>query len=181
MTRKALVVATLILVAGFASHQLSAQGATPQAQPAAAPAAPPRPPQTIDLATAKKMAAAAEAEAVSLNGHVAICVMDSNFDIVYIERMDTAIPRAITSAIGHARAALILGVSDIDAYNAMKAGKPIPVMLTSPPQGNLELTIEPAGIPIMKDGKMIGAIGAGGIASLNDEKVAQAGIDALGK
>jgi glc operon protein GlcG len=179
MTRKILVVAALLLVVGFAAHQLSAQGA-PQGQPPVG-AAPPRPPQTIDLATAKKMVAAAEAEAVALNGHVAICVMDSNFDIVYLERMDTASPRAVTSAIGHARAALVLGVSDIDAYNAMKAGKPISVMLTAPPQGNLELTIEPAGIPIMKDGKVIGAMGAGGIASLNDEKVAQAGIDALGK
>jgi glc operon protein GlcG len=179
MKRKILAAIALVVVAGFLSTQLPALGAPPQAQTPPAAAAPPRPPQTIDLATAKKMAAAAEAEAVSLNGHVAICVMDSNFDIVYLERMDTAIPRAVTSAIGHARAALILGVSDIDAYNAMKAGKPIQVMLTAPPQGNLELTIEPAGIPIMKDGKMIGAIGAGGIASLNDEKVAQAGIDSL--
>lgn len=180
MTRKILAVATLVLIGGFAAHKLPVAAAQPQAPAATAPAAmPPRPPQTIDLATAKKMVAAAEAEAVSLNGHVAICVMDSNFDIVYVERMDTASPRAVTSAMGHARAALVLGVSDIDAYNAMKAGKPIQVMLSAPPQGNLELTIEPAGIPIMKDGKVIGAIGAGGIASLNDEKVAQAGIDAL--
>jgi glc operon protein GlcG len=178
MIRKVVTVAALIVVAGFAARQLSAQGGTPQAAP---PAAPPRPPQTIDLATAKKMAAAAEAEAVSLNGRVAICVMDSNFDIVYLERMDTAIPRAVTSAIGHARAALVFGISDIQAYDAMKAGKQVAVTLTSPPQGNLELTIEPAGIPIMKDGKVIGAIGAGGIASLNDEKVAQAGVDALTK
>ena len=107
--------------------------------------------------------------------------MDSNFDLVYLERMDTASPRAVTSAMGHARAALLFGVSDIEAYNAMKAGKPVSVMLTPPPQGNLEITIEPAGIPIVKDGKIIGAIGAGGIASLDDEKVAQAGVDAVTK
>ena len=179
MTRKILAVAAFLLVAGFASQQSSAQGGPPQGQSGGG--APPRPPQTIDLATAKKIVAAAEAAAIALNGHVAICVMDSNFDVVYVERMDTASPRAVTSSIGHARAALVFGISDIQAYDAMKAGKPISVMLTAPPQGNLEITIEPGGIPILKDGKIIGAIGVGGIASLNDEKVAQAGIDALGK
>lgn len=178
MTRKFLPLTALLLIVGVVSQTLPARGGPPQGQPGGAPA---RPPQTIDLVTAKKAVAAAEAEAVSLNGHVAICVMDSNFDLVYLERMDTASPRAVTSAMGHARAALLFGVSDIEAYNAMKAGKPVSVMLTPPPQGNLEITIEPAGIPIVKDGKIIGAIGAGGIASLDDEKVAQAGVDAVTK
>lgn len=178
MTRKILAVAALLLVAGFASEELSAQGGPPPGRGGGAP----RPPQMIDLATAKKVAAAAEAAAIAMGApRVAICVMDANFDIVYLQRMDTASPRAVTSSIGHARVALILGVSAIQAYDAMRAGKPIAVTLTGPPQGNLEITIEPGGIPIMKDGKVIGAIGVGGIPSLDDEKVAQAGVDALGK
>ena len=43
------------------------------------------------------------------------------------------------------------------------------------------MTIQQGGLPIMKNGKIIGAIGAGGSASANDEKFAQAGIDAMGK
>jgi glc operon protein GlcG len=152
------------------------------AQEGRAGGAPARPPQMIDFATAKKAAAAAEAAAVALNkGAVAIAVMDANGDLVYVQRMDGASPRAVTSSMGHARAALLFGISDIDAYDAMKAGKPISVMLSQLPQGNWEITIEPGGIPIMKNGKIIGAIGVGGIPSLDDEKVAQAGVDALSK
>jgi glc operon protein GlcG len=176
MTRTIRAVAAVLMVAGFASQQLSAQGGPP---PGGAPN-PNRPPQKIDLVTAKKVAAAAAAAADALKGKVAICVMDANGDVVYVERMDTASPRAVTSAMGHARAALLFGISDIQAYDAMKAGKPVSVMLSQLPQGNWEITIEPGGIPIVKDGKTIGAIGVGGIASLDDEKVAQAGVDALG-
>jgi uncharacterized protein GlcG (DUF336 family) len=72
-------------------------------------------------------------------------------------------------------------VSAIKVYDAMKAGESVSIMPRLLPQGNWEITIEPAGIPIMKDGKIIGAVGVGGIASLDDEKVAQAGVDALEK
>ena len=46
-------------------------------------------PQQIDLATAKKMIAGAEASATARNEHVAITVMDARGDIVAFERMDT--------------------------------------------------------------------------------------------
>ena len=171
--RLCVVSAMCVLVLSSASSRLTAQEGRP--------AAPARPPQMIDFATAKKAAAAAETAAVALKGSVAITVMDANGDLVYVQRMDTASPRAVTSSMGHARAALLLGISDIQAYDAMKAGKPIPVMISALPQGNWEITIEPGGIPIVKNGKTIGAIGVGGIASLDDEKVAQAGVDALTK
>jgi len=169
--RLCVVSAICVLVVSSASSRLTAQEGRP--------ATPARPPQMIDFATAKKAAAAAEAAAVALRGSVAITVMDANGDLVYVQRMDTASPRAVTSSMGHARAALLLGISDIQAYDAMKAGKPVPVMISALPQGNWEITIEPGGIPIVKDGETIGAIGVGGIASLDDEKVAQAGVDAL--
>lgn len=172
-TRLRLTSAACVLILGATPYVAAAQEGRP--------AAPARPPQMIDLATARKAVAAAEAAAVALKGNVAITVMDANGDLVYLQRMDTASPRAVTSSMGHARAALLLGVSDIQAYDAMKAGKPIPVMLSAMPQGNWEITIEPGGIPIVKDGKIVGAIGVGGIASLDDEKVAQAGVDALSR
>lgn len=170
MNRLRLMSAVSVLVLTSASQQLAAQTGAP------------RPPQMIDLATARKAAAAAEAAAVALQkGPVAIAVMDANGDLVHVQRMDGASPRAVTSSMGHARAALLFGISDILAYDAMKAGKPISVMLSQLPQGNWEITIEPGGIPITKDGKIIGAIGVGGIPSLDDEKVAQAGVDALAR
>lgn len=104
MTRKIMFVLALILMAGFATERVSAQGA-PQGQ---AGGGPPPAPQTIDLAIAKKMVAAAEAAATAMNAHVAICVVDSNGDVVFFERMDMAAPRAVTSSQGKARAALLL-------------------------------------------------------------------------
>jgi glc operon protein GlcG len=179
MTRKILAVMALLLVAGFASLQLSAQGGPPQGQPGGG--APPPPPQTIDLATAKKMIAASEAAATAMNAHVAICVLDSNGDVVLYERMDTAAPRAVTSSQGKARAALLFGIPTTQVADAMRGGKPLSTILTPPLGGNWEITIQQGGLPIMKNGKLIGAIGAGGSASANDEKFAQAGIDAMGK
>ena len=35
------------------------------------------------------------------------------------------------------------------------------------------------GLPMTKDGKIVAAIGVGGSASANDEKFAQAGLDAV--
>jgi glc operon protein GlcG len=63
----------------------------------------------------------------------------------------------------------------------MAAGKPLPVTVTKPPQGAQELWILQGGLPVIKDGKVVAAIGVGGSTSPNDEKFAQAGIDALGK
>lgn len=63
----------------------------------------------------------------------------------------------------------------------MRSGKPISATLTPPLAGNWEVTIQQGGLPIVKNGKVIGAIGAGGSASANDEKFAQAGIDAVEK
>jgi glc operon protein GlcG len=35
------------------------------------------------------------------------------------------------------------------------------------------------GVPIVRDGKVIGAVGAGGAAAAVDEQIAQAGVNAL--
>jgi len=178
MTRRIFGVLVLVLFAGFSTPHLSAQGAQ-QGQPGGSL---PPPPQTIDVATAKKMVAAAEAAATAMNAHVAICVVDSNGDLVFFERMDTAAPRAVTSSQGKARAALLFGLPTTQVADAMRSAKPISVTLTPPLQGNWEITIQQGGLPIIRNGKVIGAIGAGGSASANDEKFAQAGIDAaMGK
>jgi glc operon protein GlcG len=45
--------------------------------------------------------------------------------------------------------------------------------------GAQELTPFQGGLPVMKDGKIVTGIGVGGSAPANDEKFAQAGIQAL--
>ncbi len=140
--------------------------------------APAPPPQGIDAATAKKMVAAAEAAALAANAKVAISVVDANGDLVYFERMDGAAPRAVTSSQGKARAAILFGIPTKAAQDAMTAGKPVSAMVTPPAAGSWELTIGQGGLPILKDGKTVAGIGVGGSLPANDEKFAQAGIDA---
>lgn len=181
--------AALALVAALAGATFFGPSMAPAVSAAQAPAPPqgapggqqqpPPPKQNIDVATAKKMVAAAEAAATAINAHVGISVVDANGDLVYFERMDGAAPRAVTSSQGKARAALLFGVPTKEAKDAMDAGKPLPVILTAPAAGAWELTIQQGGLPILKDGKVIAAIGCGGSASSNDEKFAQAGIDAM--
>lgn len=164
---------------GFALFAVPAQA--PQAQGGRGQAAQqPRPPG-IDVATAKKMVAAAEAAAVAANAQVAIAVVDSNGDLVYFERMDGASARAVTSSQGKARAALLFGLPTKEVQDAMNAGKPISVTVTNPAAGAWETTIGQGGLPIVKDGKVVAAIGCGGSLPANDEKFAQAGINAMGK
>jgi len=174
MMRKFLPILSVLIVVGFALLGSAAQG---QGQ-GRGQAAPPKPPG-VDAATAKKMVAAAEAAAIAANAQVAIAVVDGNGDLVYFERMDGASARAVTSSQGKARAALLLGVPTKEAQDAMNAGKPVPVTLTAPAAGAWEITIGQGGLPILKDGKVVAAMGCGGSLPANDEKFCQAGINAM--
>ena len=146
--------------------------------PSTGPAPAAVPPQTIDLATAKKMVAAAEAAAIAVNKSVAICVMDTNGDVVLAERMDGTEHNPVITAQGKARAVLMLGISTGEIAQAMHDKKPIPAPVRNLPAGyGGEYTLSRGGMPIMRGGQMIGAIGVGGAS--DDEKYSQAGIDAI--
>jgi glc operon protein GlcG len=136
-------------------------------------------PQTIDLATAKKMVAAAEQEALKANAKVGIAVVDSNGDLVFSERLDGASTRGVTSAQGKARAALLFGLPTKQVQDLIAAGKPVQATVTIPAADAAVLVINQGGLPILKDGKVIGGIGVGGSASSEDERFAQAGINAI--
>jgi glc operon protein GlcG len=175
---------SLALVLGFTSLTSFAQTPPASATPQAAGQAPVvnrpvGPPQLIDLATAKKIAAGAEAAAAALNQHIAICIMDARGDLVFFERMDTINAIPVTSSQGKAHAVLLFGLPTKQVADAIKAGTPISAMIKVPLAGYGELDIRQGGLPIMKGGKMIGAIGVGGSASESDEQFAQAGIDAI--
>src|SRR5580658_10438748 len=106
MRRIILAGLTFVLAAGFAPTRSFAQAA-PQGQQAGRPN-PNAPPQSIDLATAKRMIAAAEAAATALKDHVAICIMDVRGDMVFFQRMDTLDLTPGNTSQGKARAALQL-------------------------------------------------------------------------
>ena len=155
--------------------------ATPQAQGGNRPATPAGPPQTMDLETAKKIVSGAEAAAAAMNQHVAICVMDTNGDVVLAERMNGTNRIPQSTAQGKARAVLMFGVPTAQIAESIQNKKPMTATITALPvgTGGGEVTVMRGGLPVMKDGKLIGAVGVGGSASESDEQFAQAGIDAL--
>lgn len=174
--------ALLTLAAGMILAAPSAHAQAPAGASAVPPAPRPGPPpvkSTIDFATAQKVAVAARTAAAAADANVAIAIVDSNGDLVYFERMDGS--GAVAASQGKARAAMLFGLPTKQVADAMAAGKPLPVTVTKPPQGAQEFMVLQGGLPILKDGKVVAAIGVGGSSSPNDEKFAQAGIDALGK
>lgn len=136
-------------------------------------------PALIDFTTAKALVDAATAEARANNANVAIAVVDANGDLVNFIRMDGASARAVTSAQGKARAAILFGLPTKAAADAVAAGTPLSAKLTPSVAGSFPITVQQGGLPIIKDGKVIGGIGIGGSSSANDEMFAQKGIDSI--
>ena len=74
----------------------------------------------------------------------------------------------------------MFGIPTRDIAQAIADKKPVSASVKAPPIGyGGEITVMRGGLPIIKDGVLIGSIAAGGSASENDEKFAQAGIDAI--
>ena len=145
---------------------------------AQAPVAPP-PPQIpygapITLEQAKKVLAGAEAEAMKNKWNVVITVLDSGGHLVAMHRLDGTQLGSIDAARDK-------------AYSAVLYRRPTKVFQDLVGQGGANLRLlrlsgaSPleGGIPIIVDGKLVGAIGVSGVTSEQDAQVAKAGADAL--
>ncbi|MDB5857965.1 MAG: glcG [Ramlibacter sp.] len=129
---------------------------------------------TLELADAKAVMAAAEAEALANKWAVAIAVVDDGGHLLALQRLDGA--AAISSQIAPAKAqTAALGRRESRLYEEMINGGRVSFLSAPGLQGLLE-----GGVPIMKDGQCIGAVGVSGVKSTEDAQVARAGIAALG-
>jgi glc operon protein GlcG len=126
----------------------------------------------ITLANAKKISAAALAEAQKNNWNVAIAVVDNHGALVYYERMDDTQSASPVIAIEKARSAAMFrrptrAMEDtVNKGRAAFLGMPLATPITG-------------GLPIVIGGKIAGAIGVSGVTSDQDEQVAKAGLDGL--
>jgi uncharacterized protein GlcG (DUF336 family) len=128
--------------------------------------------KVISLDAAKKIAAAAEAEAHKQGWVVAVAVVDLSGGLILFHRLDDVQTGSLDVAINKARTAARFKRSTRVFFDMMAKGN----------MGILSLsgaTPVPGGLPIAVDGKVIGAIGVSGMTSDQDEVVAQAGLDAL--
>jgi uncharacterized protein GlcG (DUF336 family) len=130
----------------------------------------------ITLSAAKQIVAAAEAEAEKNNWPVVIAVIDSGGNLVLLLRRDDAQLSAIATAEGKARTALYFKRPTKLLDDVISGGGSGLRFLALKDFTPLE-----GGVPIVADGKIIGAIGVSGVISAQNSQVARAGIDALGK
>ncbi len=172
MLRMLALMGALALSAVSAIAPASAQQAA--APPAAAPAPPYGPPITLDQA--KRAMAAAELEAAKNSWQVAITVLDSGGNLVMFHRFDNAQLSAVTVSEGKARTALEFKRPSKALDDAIANGGAGMRLLALK-----NITPIEGGLPVVVDGKIIGAIGVSGALSSQDAQVAQAGIDALNK
>jgi glc operon protein GlcG len=129
----------------------------------------------ISLENAKKAAAPALAEARKNNWSMAVAIVDPSGNLVYYEKMDNTQLGSVNVAIDKARSAALFKRPTKAFQDALAAGG----------AGLRILHIHGAvavegGIPLVLDGKIVGAIGVSGAASDQDGQCAKAGADALG-
>ena len=131
------------------------------------------PPISLDMA--KKAMAGAEAEAAKNNFNMVITILDSGGRMVMMHRMDNALLASISVSEGKAHTAVGFRRPSKAVEDGIAGGGVGLRTLSVHGEG----VFVQGGLPIVADGKVIGAIGASGGTSQQDEQVAQAGLDAL--
>ena len=127
---------------------------------------------TLTIEDARKMMAAAKAEAEKQKWHVTVAVVDDAGRLLMLERMDGARPQTAEVAHLKARSAAVTHRAGKLWEDAVKNR---PGMLNFPDAFPVQ-----GGLPITQGGEIIGAVGVSGVQSHEDEQVASAGIAALG-
>ena len=126
----------------------------------------------LSLADAKGVLAAAEAEAAANQWAMVIAVFDSTAHLVALHRMD------------HAQYASV-EVAQEKGRTALNFKRPTKVFEEGLAAGQLRWLGMPdicpleGGIPILKDGKIVGGIGVSGGSAAQDAQVAAAGANVL--
>ena len=128
----------------------------------------------IDGGTAKKIAAAALAEARKNNWRMAAAIVDPSGELVYFEKVDGTQAASTDIAIDKARSSARFKRPTKAFQDALAAGgvemRYLGLRGVVPAEG---------GVPIVMDGKLVGAIGVSGGTGAQDERCAEAGVAAL--
>lgn len=128
----------------------------------------------IPLAEAKRVLAAAQAEALKNKWEVCIAIVDGGGHLVAFERMDTTQYGSVEVAQEKARTAAGFRRSTKAFQDVVAAGGEGVRMLKLPGA----LPIE-GGLPLIAGGKIVGAIGVSGVTSAQDGQIAAAGAASL--
>ena len=127
--------------------------------------------EILALADVKRVAEAAEAEALRNNWHVVIAIVDDGGHLMYLQREKVQLG-SVDVAISKAKTALMFRRPTSFWENTVAEGRQGYLSL----QGMLPIE---GGVPLTFDGEIVGAIGVSGVKSHEDGQIAQAGVDAL--
>lgn len=128
----------------------------------------------LELDDVKKIATAAEAEARKNNWAVTISIVDEGGHLLWLQRLDGAAPVSAHISPAKARTAA-LGRRESKVYEEVINGGRYSFLSAPTLEGMLE-----GGVPILKDGQCLGAVGVSGVKSAEDAQIARAGIAAIG-
>jgi len=128
----------------------------------------------ISLENARKAAAPALAEAAKNNWTVAVAIVGPAGTLIYYEKMDNTQLGSAEVAIDKARTAAMFKRPTKAFQDALAAGgdglRVLRLKGVTPVEG---------GIPLLMDGKIVGAIGVSGATSAQDAQCAKAGADTV--
>ncbi|MHB1199539.1 MAG: GlcG/HbpS family heme-binding protein [Polaromonas sp.] len=128
----------------------------------------------LDLTDIKAITAGAEAEALKNNWAVTIAIVDDGGHLLHLQRLDGAAP--ISAHIAPAKAnTAAMGRRESKVYEDVINGGRTSFLSAPYIQGMLE-----GGVPIVKEGQCLGAVGVSGVKSAEDAQIARAGIAAMG-
>jgi uncharacterized protein GlcG (DUF336 family) len=126
----------------------------------------------LTLEDAKRVAAAAEAEASANEWKVVVAVVDDGGHLLYLQRGHDTQFGSVDTAIAKAHAAVAFQRPTKASEDAVTSGRLIHLALPGviPAEG---------GVPLIRDGVIIGGLGISGVRSFQDGQIAQAGANAL--
>ena len=126
----------------------------------------------LTLDDAKRIALAAEGEARRNEWKVVIAIVDDGGHLLYLQRSHDTQFGSVETAIAKAHAAVAFQRPTKISEDAVTNGRLIHLALPGviPAEG---------GVPLLRDGQVIGGLGISGVRSFQDGQIAQAGVDAL--
>lgn len=126
----------------------------------------------LTLEDARRVAASAENEAHANAWKVVIAVVDDGGHLLYLQRSHDTQFGSVETAIAKAHAAVAFQRPTKASEDAVLSGRLIHLALPGviPAEG---------GVPLVRDGVVVGALGISGVRSIQDGQIAQAGASAL--
>ena len=132
--------------------------------------------ETVNLADARRIIAAAEKKAEEIGQPMNIAVADAGGNLVAHIRMDNAWVGSVDIAINKAFTSRAFDIATRDlAANSQSGDQFFGIHVSN----HGRVMIFAGGIPLRKEGKVIGAIGVSGGSGEQDHAVAEAGAAAL--